>query len=105
MTLEGCAREVLRTYLVILLGSLFELEGVNGASRPERGPKLPLKEGHLHNCQFILSHFGIQFGTKNCAFSTSSRVRFQGSLWKAFWTSAGTIRSSRRCSGACNIWG
>ena len=45
MTLEGCAREVLRTYLVILLGSLFELEGVNGASRPERGPKLPLNGG------------------------------------------------------------
>ena len=65
---------------------------------PGRGP-------HLQNRQNCWDNFGIDLGTQDCAFSTSSQVRFWSRLWKAFRASAGTIRGSWRCSGACNLGG
>ena len=93
------------TPAVTLWAIFSEHLGRLGTSECQDDPKGLQKAPHLQNCQDFWTHFWSHVGAQYYAFSTSSRVCFQGSLPKAFWSSSGPYRNSQWCSGAGNYRG
>ena len=83
-----------------LWGIFSELLGRVGSSECQDEPQELVWAPHLQNCQDFWEHFWSHFGAREDAFSSSSRVRFQGRRRLALWSSSEPSRNSRRCSGA-----